>query len=150
MKIVLRSDVEKVGHRGDIIDVADGYARNYLIPRGFAIPATRGITAQAAAMRASRDRIDAKNREAAQVVATSLRGVTVTISARAGSEGKLFGSVTTPEIVDAIKEQANVEIDRRQVEHHEPIKSVGPHSVPVKLHADVRVDVAIDVVAAAE
>lgn len=150
MQVVLRSDVEKVGHRGDIVEVADGYARNFLIPRGLALVATKGIAAQATAMRASRDRIDAKNREAAQAVATSLVSKTIRIEARAGSEGKLFGSVTTPEIVDAVAAQTDVTIDRRQIDHHEPIKTVGSHTVPLKLHTDVRIELNLEIVGSDE
>jgi large subunit ribosomal protein L9 len=150
MRVVLRSDVEKVGHRGDIVDVADGYARNFLVPRGLALVATKGITAQAAAMRAARDRIDAKNREAAQAVATILVGKTVRIEARSGAEGKLFGSVTTPEIVQAVADQTEVTIERKQVEHHEPIKTIGLHPVGLKLHPTVRIELSVEVVAESE
>lgn len=145
MQIVLREDVDKVGKRGDIVDVANGYARNFLIPRGYAIPATKGITAQAAAMRAARDRADAKNRQSAEELARTLVGLTVQISARAGAEGKLFGSVTNADIVDALHSQSGLQIDRKQIEMHEPIRSLGSHAVPVKLHTDVHVNLNVQV-----
>jgi len=147
MQVVLRDDLDKVGKRGDIVVVADGYARNYLIPRGHAIRATKGIAAQATAMRAGRDRIDAKNRTAAQAVATKLAGANVEIQARAGEGGKLFGSVTDSDVVEAIKARFNIEVERRQVERHEHIKSVGEHQVQVKLHSDVTIPITIAVVA---
>lgn len=148
MKIVLRQDVEKVGKRGDIVDVANGFARNYLIPRGYAILSTKGIAAQATAMRAARDRADAKNRQAAEAIATTLVGTTLRIEARSGSEGKLFGSVTNADVVDALQAQAGLQIERRQIELHEPIRSVGVHTVPVKLHTDVHVSVEVEVIPA--
>jgi large subunit ribosomal protein L9 len=149
MKIVLREDLEKVGKRGDIVEVADGYARNYLIPRGHAIAATRGITEQASRMRASRDRADAKNRQAAEELAKQLVGVSLRIEARSGAEGKLFGSVTNADLVDALKAQSGLEIDRRQIDLHEPIRSIGEHAVPVKLHSEVHVSLNVEVVASA-
>jgi large subunit ribosomal protein L9 len=147
MKVVLREDLDKVGNRGDIVEVANGYARNYLIPRNKAILATKGITAQAASMRAARDRADAKNRQAAEERARKLVGTMVRIEARAGSEGKLFGSVANAEIVDALTAQS-IEIDRRMIEMHEPIRTLGIHSVPVKLHSEVHVSIEVEVVAA--
>src|ERR1700729_2554990 len=115
MRIVLRSDIDKVGKRGDIIDVADGYARNYLLPKGYAIAATEGVTAQAGAMRRSRDLKDAKDREAAEVVARTLVPMVIRIPARSGSGGRLFGSVTASDVVEAVAEQARVTLDRRRL-----------------------------------
>ena len=147
MKLVLRSDVAQVGKKGDIVDVADGYGRNYLVPKGLAFPASEGVEAQATAMRRSRDVRDASDRAAAQEVATSLVPKVITITARAGAEGKLFGSVTTHEIVDAVAAQAGVELDRRQVHLDEPIKTLGTHLVPAKLHAEVEFPITVEVVA---
>jgi large subunit ribosomal protein L9 len=146
MQVVLREDVDKVGKRGDIVDVANGYARNYLIPRNKAILATKGIASQATAMRASRDRADAKNRQAAEERAQQLTGTSVRIEARAGAEGKLFGSVTNTEIVEALAAQS-ITIERRQIEMHEPIRNLGEHKVPVKLHSEVHIDIMVEVVA---
>ncbi len=147
MKLVLRTDVAQVGNKGDIIDVADGYGRNYLVPKGLAFPATAGVETQATSMRRSRDVRDASDRAAAQEVATSLVPKVVTITARAGSEGKLFGSVTTSEIADAVAAQTGVELDRRQLHLDEPIKTLGTHLVPAKLHAEVEFPITLEVVA---
>src|SRR5438093_3882558 len=137
MKIVLRTDLDRVGKKGDIIDVADGYARNFLLPKGHAIPANQGVVAQAASMRRARDLKDAKDRQGAEEVARRLVPAIIRITARSGAEGKLFGSVTTADVVSAVQEQTGVELDRRKVHLDDPIRSVGTHEVPVKLHADV-------------
>ncbi len=147
VKLVLRSDIAEVGKKGDIVDVADGYGRNYLLPKGLAFRASEGVEAQATAMRRSRDVRDASDRAAAQEVATSLVPKVVTITARAGAEGKLFGSVTTHEIVEAVASQTGVELDRRQVHLEEPIKTLGTHLVPAKLHAEVEFPITVEVVA---
>lgn len=148
MRVVLRSDLDKVGKRGDIVDVADGYARNYLLPKGHAIVATTGVTAQANAMRRARDLKDAKDREAAELIARKLVPMVIRIPARAGSgdQAKLFGSITASDIADAVSDQANLTIDRRRLHLDEPIKSLGTHEVPVKLHSDVEFRVTVEVV----
>ena len=148
MKVVLRSDVANVGKRGDIIDVADGHARNFLLPRGLAMKASPGIEAQAGAMRRSRDLKDARDREAAEVVARTLVPAVIRIPARAGSEGRLFGSVTAADVVEAVAAQTRVELDRRRLHLDEPIRSIGTHEVPVKLHSDVEFRITIEVVPA--
>ena len=147
MKIVLRADVEQVGKKGDIVDVSDGYGRNYLLPKGLAFRANGGVEDQAAKMRQSRDVRDATDRAAAQEVATSLVPKVVTIAARAGAEGKLFGSVSTAEIADAVAAQTGVTIDRCDLHLDEPIKTVGTHLVPAKLHAEVEFPITVEVVA---
>ena len=148
MQIVLREDMEKVGKKGDIVDVADGFARNFLIPRGHAIKATDGIAAQATAMRANRDRHDKKNREAAQLVATKLTGVAVKVEARAGGEGKLFGSIGTHDIADALT-ASGVEVAKSEVRlPNGTIRNVGEYDVAVHLHSDVEATVRVVVVAA--
>ena len=147
MKVVLRSDVAQVGKKGDIVDVADGYARNFLVPRALAFPATGGVEAQATAMRRGRDLRDATDRAAAQEVATTLVPKVIALTARAGAEGKLFGSITTADVVEAVAAQTGVELDRRKLHLDEPIKSVGTHLVPVKLHADVEFPITVEVTA---
>ena len=147
MKVILRSDLSGVGKRGDIVDVADGYARNYLLPKGHAIAASDGAVSQAKAMRRARDLRDAADRESAQAIASALVARTITITAKAGAEGKLFGSVTTADIAQAIHAQANISIDRKKL-HAEPIKTLGTHSISVKLHADVEFPVSVEVVKA--
>jgi large subunit ribosomal protein L9 len=147
MRVILRTDVPELGKRGDILDVSAGYARNYLVPKGLAIKATAGAAAQAASMRRARDLRDAHDRAAAETLATTLVPKVITVAARAGSEGRLFGSVTAADISSAIEAQTSVQIDRRKLVLAEPIKSLGTHTVPVKLHADVEFPVTIDVVA---
>ena len=145
MRVVLREDLEKLGKKGDVCEVADGYARNFLIPRGHAIAATKGIEKQANAMRRSRDLRDSQEREAAETVARRLVATTVQVTAKAGAEGKLFGSVTTADIVEAVEAQTGVELDRRKLHLDEPIRSVGSHEVPVRLHADVQFTLTVEV-----
>ena len=108
MKVILRSDLDRVGKRGDIIDVADGFGRNYLLPRGLAFQASDGAVEQAAKMRRARDLRDASDREAAQTIASTLVPKIITITAKAGSEGRLFGSVTAADVVAAVAEQTGV------------------------------------------
>lgn len=145
MKVILRSDLAGVGKRGDIVEVSDGHARNFLLPKGHAFPATEGAVNQAKAMRRARDLRDAADRESAQTIATALVARTIVIPAKAGSEGRLFGSVTTGDIAQAIHTQANISIDRKKL-HVEPIKTLGSYSVSVKLHADVEFPVNVEVV----
>ena len=146
MKVVLRADVERVGKKGDIIEVADGFARNFLLPTGQAIPATAGVEAQAAAMRRARDVKDAKERAGAEEIARRLVPMVFKVTARAGAEGKLFGSITAADVVEAVQSQANIELDRRKLHLEEPIRSLGSHEVPVKLHPDVQFRVTLEVV----
>jgi large subunit ribosomal protein L9 len=146
VKVVLRADVENVGKKGDVLDVADGYGRNYLVPRGLALVASKGVAAQAAAMRRSRDLRDARDRESAEAVARDLVSAVIRIPAKAGAEGRLFGSVTAADVVDAVKAQTGVELERRRLHLGEPIKSLGTHQLPVKLHADVEFLVTVEVV----
>ena len=147
MKIILRSDVANVGKKGDVIDVSDGYARNYLVPKGLGLLATDGAISQAAAMRRSRDLKDARDRDAAEQVARVLVSTIIRIPAKAGSEGRLFGSVTSADVAGAVKEQAGVALDRRRIHLDDPIKALGIHEVPVRLHADVEFRVSVEVVA---
>jgi large subunit ribosomal protein L9 len=145
MRVILRTDVETVGNKGDVVDVADGYARNYLLPKGWAMKASPGAEAQAEKMRRSRSIKDAADRSAAEDIATRLVPTTITITARVGTEGRLFGSVGTAEVVEAIAKQTGIELDRRQVRLNEPIKESGTHLVPVKLHTDVEFPVTLEV-----
>jgi large subunit ribosomal protein L9 len=147
MKVILRTDVSELGKRGDLLDVADGFARNYLVPKGLAMKATDGAATQAASMRRARDQRDAQDRAAAESLATTLVPKVITVAARAGSEGRLFGSVTAADIAAAIEAQTNVQIDRRKLVLAEPLKTLGTHVVPAKLHAEVEFPVTVDVVA---
>lgn len=148
MKILLRQDVVGLGKRGDIVDVAGGYARNFLFPEGMALVATPGVTAQATAMRRARDLREAKDRQAAETQATVLAGALLRIEARAGAAGRLFGSVSAADVAEAARAQKRVELDRRHVVLEEPIKAVGTYEVPVQLFADVATVLTVEVVAA--
>jgi large subunit ribosomal protein L9 len=146
VRVVLRDDVENVGRKGDLIEVADGFARNYLVPRGLAMKATKGVVQQAEAMRRNREAREARDREAAQTLADQLTGRRIEVRARAGEGGRLFGSVTAADVVDAVRVQTGVELDRRNAQLAEPLKELGVAEVPVKLHADVDVTLTVDVV----
>jgi large subunit ribosomal protein L9 len=147
MNVILRSDVKGLGKRGDVVAVADGHARNFLLPRGLAIGASDGAIAQAAAMRKARDNKERASREAAQEVAGRLGSATISVTAKAGNEGRLFGSVTSTEVAKAIAAQTGIEVDKRDIVIDSPIRTVGRHSVIVGLYHDVTSTVAIDVVA---
>jgi large subunit ribosomal protein L9 len=146
MRVLLRSDVGGLGKRGDIVEVADGYARNFLVPNGAAIKATPALRAQADAMRRARDLRDTRDREGAEAVASQLVPAVIRIPARAGSEGKLFGSITPVDVSSAIAEQTGIEIDRRRIHMEEPVRSIGTHRVAVKLHPEVECEVTVEVV----
>ncbi|MBM3692449.1 MAG: 50S ribosomal protein L9 [Actinobacteria bacterium] len=147
MKIVLRDDVENLGRKGDVVDVADGYARNYLVPRGLAMKATKGVVAQAEAMRRNRAARDARDREAAQTAAATLAGARLEITARAGEGGKLFGSVTSTDIAEALQARHGLTVDRRRIALAEPLKELGDVEVSVQLHPEVSATLTVAVVA---
>jgi large subunit ribosomal protein L9 len=146
VRVVLRRDVENLGTKGDLVEVADGYARNYLVPKGFAIKATPGAQKQADAMKRNWEAQERKTREGAEALAARLAGGTIEIKARAGEGGRLFGSVTTSDIADAVQAQLGVEIDRRRLELAEPLKELGVAEVPLRLHTDVVATVTVAVV----
>ena len=145
MKLLLRSDVSGVGKKGDIVEVADGFGRNYLLPKGFAIVATGGVEAQAKAMRRSRDERDSAARSAAEEIAAKLVPAVIAVSARAKAEGELFGSVSITDVVEAVSAQTGIEIDRHSVHIDEPIKTVGTHSVTARLHPEVQFQITVEV-----
>ena len=146
MKVLLRSDIDGVGKRGDIIDVSGGFARNHLLPAGKAIVASAGLESQAAAMRRSRDLRDARDRESSETVARTLVGNTITIPARATGE-RLFGSISAADIVRQVESTTGAVIDRKDLVLGEPIKTVGEHSVRVELVGGVVFDLTVDVIA---
>lgn len=147
MKVVLREDVDNLGRKGDLLEVSDGYARNFLVPRGLALKATKGIIKQAEGMRRSREARDARDRGAAEEVATRLAGTRLELRARAGEGGKLFGSITGSDIADAVLAQVGVELDRRKLELAEPLKELGPAEIAVRLHPEVTATLQVEVVA---
>lgn len=147
MKIILSSDVETLGHKGDVVTVKDGYARNFLVPKGLAIPASRGALKQAELMRKARiDRDEKAKAEAAAKVA-HLASSPVYISARAGEGGRLFGSVTNADVARAVLDQLEVDIDRRNVRMDDAIRSLGTHQIEVKLHEEVNALITVEVIA---
>lgn len=146
MKIILRADVSSVGKKGDVVEVSEGYARNYLVAKGLGLKATDGAVAQAATMRRSRDLKDARDREAAEKLARALVPVVIRIPAKAGAEGRLFGSVTAADIVGAVQAQTGATLDRRRLQLDDPIKALGVHEVPIRLHPEVEFRVTVEVV----
>lgn len=146
MKVVLRSDVDKLGRKGDVVTVSDGFARNYLVPRGLALKASAGAEAQASAMRRARELSEARDRESAEEIAGRLGSARISVNAKAGAEGRLFGSVTAADIAAALETSTGVKVDRRKISLDEPIKTVGTHEVPIRLHAEVESRVIVEVV----
>ena len=145
MKLLLRSDVNGVGKKGDVVEVADGFGRNYLLPKGFAVLATRGGEAQAASMRRSRDQRDAADRSAASDIAAKLVPAVIAVTARAKAEGDLFGSVSVSDVVEAVAAQTGIELDRHSIHIDEAIKRVGTHSVSARLHPEVQFQITVEV-----
>jgi large subunit ribosomal protein L9 len=146
IEVILREDIKTLGRAGEMVRVKPGYARNYLLPQGLAYEATEGNRKRIAAetrVRAARNQ--AERTEAEQVAAT-LREVTLTLTGKAGEEGKLFGSITSQDIADALARQGH-QLDRRRIELEHPIKTTGSHTVTVRLHPEVQADVRVSVVA---
>ena len=146
MEVILREDIEKVGHRGDVVKVAPGFARNFLIPKRLAVAATEANKKIVAQERDAWLRKEAKQKGEAEDLGKMLSGVTVTITQRAGEEGQLFGSVTAKDVAEALEKQ-NYNIDRRKIMLEDNIRQVGEHKVPVRLHKDVTAEVTVNVVA---
>jgi large subunit ribosomal protein L9 len=146
MQVILRDRIENLGEAGDVVDVKPGYGRNYLIPKGLAYEASAANVRRMEAERAAQGRKEAETLGEARTRASALEGVSLTFNARAGQEGKLFGSITNGDIADKLAEQG-ITIDRRQIELDEPIKSLGVHSVPVRLHSQVRPEIKVWVIA---
>ncbi len=147
MKILLRSDVKGLGRRGDIVRVSAGHARNFLLPNDLAVVANEGTVVQAEAMRKAQELKAATDRESARNLATSLSTKVITISAKAGNEGRLFGSITSAEIVKAVFDQTGITIDRKQVQLEAPLRALGDHVVVVELFTEVSTNIAVNIVA---
>ena len=137
MKIMLTKDVENVGHAGEIKDVADGYGRNFLIPRKLAVLAGRGVEAEAKRIQDAAARRESKERDQAKELAEEIDNKTVVVRLKVGAEDKVFGAITNEDISTAIKQQHQVEVDRRRVELKEPLKQLGEHQVTLRLHRDI-------------
>jgi large subunit ribosomal protein L9 len=148
MKVILTKNVDALGAKGDVVDVADGYARNYLVPKKFAVKASDGALRQADAMREARIQSEKQELEAAQALATSLADTRVVVAARAGDAGNLFGSIGATDVAAAIVKFTGIEIDKKIVDIDNPIKEIGLHTVMLRPHAEVEVPVILDVIPA--
>lgn len=145
MKVILTQDVKKHGKKGDIINVSDGYARNYLIPQGLAIEATKASLNDLNLKKKAEDKRKQEELNAAQKMKEELKDKIVTISVKAGEGGRLFGSVTAKEIAAAAKKQFNFNLDKKKIQLDEPIRSLGNHMVPIKLHPQVTAELTVKV-----
>jgi large subunit ribosomal protein L9 len=146
MEVILRQAVEKLGQPGDVVKVSPGFARNYLLPRGIAYAATAGNLKRIAQEKARLEAAEDERRGAAQGIAGRLENVSLTFSARVGEEGKLFGSVTAADIAEQLHAQGFESIEKRQIDLHEPIRTLGVYRVPVRLHADVKPEIKVWVI----
>jgi large subunit ribosomal protein L9 len=145
MDVILREDIDKLGSRGQVVQVASGYARNFLLPKRLAVAATESNKKIVEQERQSHLRKEAKQKTEAEDLGKMMAGVTVTISQKAGENDQLFGSVTSKDVAEAL-EQKNFTIDRRKIQLDEPIKQLGEHKVVVRLHRDVTAEVTVNVV----
>ena len=146
MEVILRDHVEKLGKRGDVVKVANGYARNFLLPRKLALPATPGNRKHVERERVKLDAVESEEKGAAEAMAARMAGVEAVIRRKVGDTEVLFGSVTAADIADALG-QAGFETDKRKIGLREPIKKLGEYSVPLKLHREVTVNIPVKVVA---
>ncbi|MEJ7872830.1 MAG: 50S ribosomal protein L9 [Rubrobacteraceae bacterium] len=146
MQVILKQDVEKIGRRGDIIDVSRGYVRNFLMPRGLAEMATPSKLEEVRREMEEAEERDQRMAERANEIAQTLNKSVITIEARTGEDERLFGSVTAANIASAIEKARDVRIDRRRIKLEEPIKSLGTHQVPVQVHGEIEASVKVIVV----
>lgn len=147
-KIILTHEVSGLGSAGDVVEVKNGYARNFLFPRGFATPWSKGAEKQIESIKAARAARELASLEDAQELATKLNGTTVQVAAKTGAEGRLFGSIKAEQVADAVEAAGLGSIDKRRVEIREQIKTVGTYSANVRLHEDVNATVQFEVVSA--
>jgi large subunit ribosomal protein L9 len=141
LKVMLTKDVQNVGLAGDVKEVADGYGRNYLIPRRMAVVAGRGAEAEARRLREATAKREAKERDEAQDLADLIDNKTVVVRLKVGSEDKVFGAITNDDIATALRLQHQVDVDRRKIELKDPLKQLGEHKVPLRLHRDVTANI---------
>lgn len=147
MRVILNADIDKLGHKGDVVEVAPGYARNYLLPKKLALAASKGAIRQAETMRRARQERENRERDAAEALAAKIGALKLTIAARAGEEGHLFGSVTTSHIADELQRALGEEIDRRKIHLPEPVRSLGVHEFTMQVRLDVVARGSIEVIA---
>ena len=148
MKLILTNEVTGLGEPGDVVEVKGGYGRNYLIPRGLAMRWTRGAEKQIELIRRARSAREIRSQDDARAAAVTLSGLTVRIRVRAGAQGRLFGSVSSSDIADAVRAAGGPELDRRRIEIDTPIRTVGRHQVTVRLHPEVSATLDVDVAGA--
>jgi large subunit ribosomal protein L9 len=148
MKIILTQEVRNIGAPGDVVDVADGYARNYLIPRKLALRATRGALKQVDTIRRTREVKEIRNLEQAQEIASRLGSLKIRVQAKSGDGGRLFGQVTPAQIAEAIAKAGGPKIDRKRLHLEAPVKSLGAHRASLRLHPEVEAEIEIEVVRA--
>ena len=145
MEVILRQAVDNLGHPGDVVKVSNGFARNFLLPRGIAFEATEGNKKRIAQERGRLEAAESERRTAAEELAKRLEEVSLSFSARVGEEGKLFGSVTAADIAQQLEAQG-IHFERRMIDLHEPIRALGVYRVPVRLHADVKPELKVWVI----
>jgi large subunit ribosomal protein L9 len=148
MKLILQQEVSGLGSAGDVVDVKDGYGRNYLIPRGAAIRWTRGAERQIESIRKARQVREIRDLDTAEDVRRRLENLSVNLQVRAGESGRLFGAVTPADIARAVKESGGPEVDKRRIEVGNPIKTLGVHEVAIRLHDEVAARVSLNVIPA--
>jgi len=147
MKLILTQEVAGLGGPGDIVEVKDGYARNYLVPRGYGMRWTRGGEKQVSTIQRARDVREVRDLGSADALKTRLEGLAVKITARAGESGRLFGAITPQEIADAVKAAGGPDVDRRRIQIGAPIKTVGTHLVAIGVHSEVSATVSLEIAA---
>ncbi len=146
MKVLLREDVKKLGNKGEIIEVAEGYARNFLIPRGLAVEASKGVVKEVSLVKKGRAKKEARQEQKARELASRLKGAVVTVKARAGEGGTLYGAVTSRDVAAELERSFSQKIDRRKIEIPEPIKTPGVYPVQIRLYPGVQVEITLNVV----
>lgn len=146
MKVILQKDVRNIGQKGEVVEVAEGYGRNFLLPRGLAVEATSGNLRQITQQQEIESAKAERELKEAEQVGAKLQDKQLVVKAKVGDAGKLFGSITTQELADQFRKQLSVEIDKRKIDLKEPIKSLGIHPMVVKVHPKVHVSVTVNVV----
>ena len=137
MKVILLQDVKSQGKKGDIINVSDGYARNFLLPKGLGVEASKKNLNDVKLKKANEEKVAAEELESAKETAEDMKDKTVVVRIKAGADGKTFGSVSSKEMAEAMKAQHNIELDKKRIVLKDPVKALGTYEIPVKLHAEV-------------
>jgi large subunit ribosomal protein L9 len=148
VKLLLTTDVDNLGRKGDVVEVSDGYARNYLLPRNHAIKASEGAVQAATKAREAREAAERQAREQAEQIAATLIGTRVVLAAQAGDEGKLYGSIAGGDVAEGIRKFTGVELERKNIRLERPIRAIGLHEVAIALHPEVEFTLTIDVIPA--